>query len=124
MSAVVTSGCTATLRNLESPSSPDDCDNGTTRIHTEPLTDKRHKEYADPIRVSQLPADEREILEQAIEDGRYFECGLGSDALQSLIDRIEDHKVVRGEEALFYAVDENEWYELDAYRRDEHLTTE
>ena len=119
---VATSGCLSSLR--ESVGMSDGCDDGASRIRTEPLTNERHKEYADPIRVESVPAAERELLERAIEDGEYLECGLGSTELQSLIERIENHRVVRDETALYYAVDGDDWYELDAYRRDEHLTTE
>lgn len=49
-------------------------------------------EWIKPIQFDDLPAAEREIVESAVREGPYTERKPWSEPLQSLVDRIEEHK--------------------------------
>jgi hypothetical protein len=114
------SGCTGAL--LDSSGSSDDCNDGSTRIRASEVPSDERQEDADPIRVNELSDEERKVLVEAIEDGEYVECGSGSEELNSVIERIQEHFERRGETEFAYAVYRDNWYDLSAYRFDEDVT--
>ncbi|WP_435361247.1 hypothetical protein [Haloarchaeobius sp. DFWS5] len=63
----------------------------TLRLDDASLDDERRSKIA-PIVFSDLPESERAILETARDEGEYRVCPPSPDALQSLTDRVQDHR--------------------------------
>jgi hypothetical protein len=85
------------------------------------------REALAPIRVADLPQAERDIARKIVESGFYEECSPESEAFESLLGRITDHRYrqqKRSEADLttVYLLRDGSYYALEAMELDQMIS--
>jgi hypothetical protein len=90
-----------------------------------PPADVREKVV--PIQFEELPAEEQDIAAKAIRGDSYAECSPESDALESFLDRIRDHRDEQQQQSdadltTVYLVRTRTYYALTATKLDQRIS--
>lgn len=116
--AVPLAGCTNDAPQQNNYALPEECSGPSYRLYARAVADPENATVEEPLVPSELPPEQRQILDQTIEDGRYFECDSPSETLESFERHISD-QMERGKRETAYVSSEDELYRLEYCQLDE-----